>query len=157
LQGVCHGELIIEYHATPLYNVSTNQPIPGTGLFKIEQPKPRTVRYTLLPSSLAFRTTPNDDILLEDNIFLTIVPPEDGVATDLNPLPENFNGTLPARLKQYTWSDAILVKFSVVFQVEEALEAEVTAFFQGLFGSLQSMLTGPYGIALISHEKRGAA
>ncbi|MEM2908940.1 MAG: hypothetical protein QW590_02485 [Candidatus Bilamarchaeaceae archaeon] len=148
-QGLCHGELVIEYVATPVYDTNGTK-IPKTGLFIVEQYKPRTVRYTINPEALSFTTTQLGHILLEENVHLRIEVPQNAVITDLNPMPEQIDARLPARISNLEWYDTILVKFSVVFEVEETLEKEVSNFFSSLFGVLTRALSGEYGGPIIA-------
>jgi hypothetical protein len=152
IQGICHGELLIEYDTRPVYSLQngTSVMVPKTGLFTTEKYKPRTTKYSITPDSLSFTTTPQGNILLVENVHLRIKPPAEAVFLDLNPKPEDMDRTLPVKLSEVEWSDTILVKFSVVFEVEDALEKEVSEFFYGMFGSVQGTLTGQYGSALIA-------
>ncbi len=152
LQGVCHGELIFEYYTLPTYNTSEegrNVPIPGTGLFTVENYKPRTTRYLLNADALSFTTTEQGNILLGNNIRLRIKFPDGNLVTKVNPLPEDVNVNLPARFSELSWEDMVLVKFTVEFEVEKSLEKEVSEFFFGIVDWVSSTLTGPYGVAVI--------
>ncbi len=154
IQGTCHGELILEYKASPSYNTTEKGdkvPIEGTGLFSVDKYKPRTTKYTIDSDALSFTKTSKGSLLLEENIYLKMGLPQETMVLDLNPKPENEMETkLPARINELEWNDIILVKFSVVFEVEEPLEKEVSEFFYGLFGSIQDLLTGEYGGALLA-------
>lgn len=154
IQGTCHGELILEYTASPSYNITEDGeavPIQGTGLFSVEKYKPRTTKYTIEPEALSFTITSKGSLLLEENIYLRMGLPQETVVLDLNPKPEDLVDTeLPARINELEWNDIILVKFSVIFEVEEPLEKEVSEFFYDLFGSIQDLLTGEYGGALLA-------
>ncbi len=147
IQEICHGELLIEYETGPIK--SNGSATPGTGLFNVEQSKPRTTRYTLNPDALSFLTTPQGNILLAENVNLVLRLPEDAVLKELNPRPEG----IPAGQKSVTeikWRDMILVKLAVVFEVEETLEKEVSGFFYDTYAMFNSMITGEYGWALIA-------
>ncbi|MFH1222631.1 MAG: hypothetical protein V1492_06130 [Candidatus Micrarchaeota archaeon] len=151
IQGICHGEVVIEYSAKPISRENANiSNFGSSGLFMIDAYKPRTTRYKLDPDALSFLSTPQGDILLAENIHLKLVPPADSVAMDLNPKPDGFTGTLPTKIGELTWSDTILVKFSVIFEVEEPLEKEVSGFFYGILSGFQGALTGQYGWAVIA-------
>lgn len=151
VQGVCHGELILEYSASPTYNTTDGLQVPmqGTGLFTIESYKPRTIRYTLNPEALSFMNTEQGNILLEDNVRFTMKFPSGTQVTKLNPFPEDVDVELPARISELTWEDMVLVKFTLVFDVEESLEKEVSEFFSGFVRAVESGLSGPYGFAII--------
>ena len=154
IQGTCHGELILEYTASPSYNVTEEGeavPIQGTGLFSVEKYKPRTTKYIIEPDALSFTKTSKGSLLLEENIYLKMRLPQETVVLDLNPKPEDLvDIEVPARINELEWNDIILVKFSVIFEVEEPLEKEVSEFFYDLFGSIQDLLTGEYGGALLA-------
>lgn len=148
---LCHGELILEYIASPSYNITdgSSVPIAGTGLFTIDEYKPRTKRYTLNPEALSFTTTEQGNIILDERVYLIIDLPRDSTVYDVNPLPDGEGLDLPSKVSQLSWSDMILVKFSLVFDVEESLQNEVSGFFLGLVGGLDTMIRGEYGIAVI--------
>ncbi|MEM3706636.1 MAG: hypothetical protein QXS88_02555 [Candidatus Bilamarchaeaceae archaeon] len=152
LQGVCHGELIIQYEIEPLYNDTNGSKtiVRDSGLFFVTKSKPRTTTYRLNPEALSFITTPQGNVLLPENVRLTIELPSNSVVTDLNPTPENVKIDLPAKLKTISWTDTILVKLSVVFEVEETLEGEVKDFFYNVYLSFYNILTGEHGWALIA-------
>jgi hypothetical protein len=150
LQGICHGELILDYRAYPTYiDNDTTAPVPGTGIFTIDKYKPRTRRYTINPSALAFTTTPEGNTILDDNVFLTIMPPEGAKVLDINPQPSGSSYQLPSQIDSLTWSDIVLVKFSLVFDVEDSIDKEVSDFFGGFFRGASRLLGGPQGPAVI--------
>ncbi len=152
IQDTCHGELILDYWVYPSYkdNLSSTEPIPGTGLFSVESYKPRTKRYTLNPSALSFTTNADGSITLDKNVFLTIIPPSDSTLLDLNPAPEGFSIALPSHVDSLSWTDVVLVKFSLVFDVEEGIDKEVSDFFGNILTLISSALSGPQGLALIA-------
>ncbi|MDD5339685.1 MAG: hypothetical protein PHV13_00365 [Candidatus ainarchaeum sp.] len=151
IQGVCHGELILDYLAYPSYQGNTTmEPLAGTGLFTVEKYKPRTRRYTLNPSALSFTTTPEGNVILEQMVHLTVNPPQDSVVTDVNPQPADFAVQLPAHVDSLSWTDIVLVKFSLIFSVEDSIEKEVADFLSGITGSFTRTLSSPYGPSLIA-------
>ncbi len=151
VQDLCHGELILEYTASPAYNKTegSSVPVAGTGLFTVDEYKPRTKRYTLNPEALSFTTTEQGNIILDERVYLIIGLPQDSVVYDVNPLPDGEELELPARVSRLSWNDMILVKFSLVFDVEESLQEEVSDFFLGLAAGIDTMIRGEYGIAVI--------
>ncbi len=151
IQDLCHGELILEYTASPSYNKSAETPAPiaGTGLFTVDEYKPRTKRYTLNPEALSFTTTDQGNIILGDRVYLIIDLPQDTVVHDINPLPRNVEMELPSKVSELSWNDMILVKFSLIFEVEESLQDEVSGFFMGLVGGIDTMIRGEYGFAVL--------
>jgi hypothetical protein len=151
IQGICHGELILDYWAFPTYKDNqTFDMEPGTGLFTIEKYKPRTRRYTINPAALSFTTTPEGNIILDDNVYLTINPPDAAKVLDINPQPTDSSLQLPASIESLTWTDIVLVKFSLVFDEEDSIDKEVTDFFGGIFLGTSRLLGGPQGPAVIA-------
>jgi len=149
IQGICHGELILDYKAYPTYNSSSGNPVPGTGIFTISKYKPRTMRYTINPSSLLFTTTPDGNIILEKDVYLTITLPSKSSTLDVNPQPADSSLDLPASVSSLSWSDIVLVKFSLVFDVEESIDKEVTDFFANIVSSISSTMSSAEGSALL--------
>lgn len=151
IQGICHGELILDYWAFPSYNESTSPaPVQGTGLFTVEQYKPRTNRYTINPSSLSFTTTTEGTIVLEEDVYLTIELPSDSMLLDVNPYPTDEDVELPSRVSELSWNDIVLVKFSLIFDVEEGIDKEISLFFTGISVSISNTLSSPEGFALVA-------
>ncbi|MFN7991564.1 MAG: hypothetical protein U0R44_05385 [Candidatus Micrarchaeia archaeon] len=149
IQGICHGELILDYLAYPSYNNTTSSIQPDTGLFRISRYKPRTMRYTINPSALSFTTTPEGNIILDENVFLTIKLPAESVTLDANPQPTGTDVVLPSHVDSLSWSGIVLVKFSLIFDVEESIDKEVSDFFSNIILSVTNALGGPHGIALV--------
>jgi hypothetical protein len=151
VQDLCHGELILEYAALPSYNRSgdTQVAIPGTGVFTIEEYKPRTKRYMLNPEALYFTTTEQGNIILGERVYFIIDLPQDAVVYDVNPLPRDVELELPSKVGELSWNDMILVKFSLVFDVEESLQEEVSNFFIELASGIDTLIRGEYGFAVM--------
>jgi hypothetical protein len=147
IQELCHGELILDYWAYPSFENDTAKP--GTGLFTIERYKPRTTRYTLNPDALSFTTTKENNILLEERVYLNIRLPSDSVTLDVNPQPADEDLSFPARVSELSWTDIVLVKFSLIFDVEESIDTEVTDFFRNIVRGISSTLSSSYGIPLV--------
>lgn len=151
IQNTCHGELILDYVTYPLYKDNSSlELVPGTGLFSIEKYKPRTKRYTINPASLSFTTTQDGNIILEDNVYLTMELPAESVTLDVNPQPTDTPLQLPSYVSSLSWTDIVLVKFSVIFDVEESIDKEVADFFAGILTGTSSAMASPHGIALIA-------
>jgi hypothetical protein len=150
IQEICHGELILDYMAYPSYNdTMQSTPVIGTGLFRIEQYKPRTKRYTLNPNSLSFTTTSDGNVVLDENVYLTIELPSDSMLLDVNPYPSDEDLDLPVHVPKLSWTDIVLVKFSLVFDVEQGIDQEISGFFTGITRSISSTLSSPEGFAII--------
>lgn len=151
IQGICHGELILDYRAFPTYKDNqTFDMESGTGLFTIEKYKPRTRRFTINPAALSFTTTPEGNIILDDNVYLTINPPDAAKVLDINPQPTESSLQLPSSIESLTWTDIVLVKFSLVFDEEDSIDKEVTDFFGGIFLGTSRLLGGSQGPAVIA-------
>jgi len=148
IQGTCHGELIFDYWAYPTYNENLT-PVPDTGLFTLDEYKPRTKRYTINPNSLFFTVTSEGNFILEDRVQLIIQPPADSIILDINPNPSNMEVDLPARVSELSWTDVVLVKFSLIFDVEESIDKEISDFFAGIASSTAKLLSSPEGFALL--------
>jgi len=147
VQDICHGELILEYQVHPTYNGTFQET--NTGLFTIENYKPRTTRYKLNIDALSFTTTDQENILLDERVYFRIKLPDGTMVTRLNPIPENEDVDLPARMSELSWTDLVLVNFAVEFDVEDSLQEEVTDFFLGFVQFAEDAVTGPYGFAII--------
>jgi hypothetical protein len=151
IQGICHGELILDYSAYPSFKDNvTMEPEAGTGLFTVSKYKPRTRRFTINPSALSFTTTPEGNIILDDYVNFTIRLPAESMMLDLNPQPTGESIPLPAKVESLSWTDIVLVKFSLVFDVEDSIDKEVSDFFSGIFLGLSRAVSGPHGAALIA-------
>ncbi len=147
IQDLCHGELILDYWAFPAFANDTQKN--GTGLFSIDQYKPRTTRYTINPEALSFTTTPEQNIVLEERVYLTIDLPSDSITYDVNPLPAGESIDFPAYVDQLSWTDIVLVKFSLIFDVEDSIDKEVTDFFSSIAKGISDTLSSPHGIPLV--------
>lgn len=148
IQGICHGELILDYLAYPSFN-NSSVATQGTGIFRPEKYKPRTIRYSINPSALYFTTTPEGNIILDENVFLTVELPPEAVVQDVNPAPSDFTLKLPAHADSLSWSDIVLVKFSLIFEVEDSIDKEVSDFFSGILIWVIETLRGPGGLPLV--------
>jgi hypothetical protein len=149
IQGVCHGELIIDYLAYPSYNNSSSAADPDTGIFKVEMYKPRTRRYTINPAALSFTTTPEGNIILDDKVYLTVDLPHDSMTLDVNPQPTDTQLELPSHVDSISWTDIVLVKMSLVFDVEDSIDKEVSDFFGNIARWASEAVSGQQGPALI--------
>lgn len=142
---LCHGELVIEYKASPYYNKSNEEPVAGSGIFSLSKYKPRTIRYSINPDALAFPKSESGDIMLDKHTSLIIELQPGSVVYDINPLPNDYE----EGSRSMKWTDTMLIYFTLVFDVEQSLAAEVTEFFSKSFATIESGLHGPEGIALI--------
>ncbi|MFH1785412.1 MAG: hypothetical protein ABH842_03205 [Candidatus Micrarchaeota archaeon] len=143
IQKTCHGEIILDYSAYPSVN-STND----SGLFSVELYKPRTNRYTLNPSSLSFTSTSEGNIILDENVYLYIDLPQNSIVLDTNPQPST--STTTAAVTTLSWTDVVLVKFSLIFDVEDSIDKEVSDFFANLIKGFVDTLKSTHGLALVA-------
>jgi len=146
---MCQGELVIEYDTYPQFDEETGLPITDTGIFSLEQYKPRTNRYSLNPDALSFTTTEQDDIILPDDVYLYVNLPKLRSNTYANPLPDDIEESQLEYVDEFVWEDVILVKFSLEFDVEESLDEEIMDFFSNVFTRAVSTIQGEFGIAVI--------
>jgi hypothetical protein len=149
IQGICHGELILDYWAYPSSDENSSS-INDTGLFTVTKYKPRTRRFTINPSALAFTTTSEGNIILDEKVYLTIELPAESVTLDVNPQPSGESLTLPSKIESLSWTDIVLVKFSLIFDVEDSIDKEVSDFFSAIILGVARTIGGPYGPALIA-------
>jgi hypothetical protein len=151
IQMICHGELVLDYRAYPSYKDNQSyELVPGTGIFSVYDYKPRTKRFTINPAALSFTTTSEGNVILDKDVYLMIKPPADSVLLDINPRPEGIDVELPAHISSLSWTDVVLVKFSLIFDVEEGIDKEVSDFFGGIVGGISAAVSGPQGIALVA-------
>lgn len=160
LADICQGELIIDYEIHPYYDNETKTVIPNTGLFSVEDYKPRTTRYTLNNKALAFRSpgkinnsastsTGDDVVILDSYLYFTMFFPDNTEIVELNQPPTDSNIVVPSRTSQITWNEMILTRFKLSFDVEEGLDKEVTSFFSKIPKDLQDIFAGEQSIATI--------
>lgn len=161
---LCHGELILSYTARPYFNRTTGAPMPGTGLFSVDNYKPRTTRYLFNVASLNFRTAQralangnisqdvsNDVIILDKNIYLTIDFPSNTVILDVSQAPENVELTTPtASVSELRWTNTILGQFVLSFEVEETLDKEVVAFFSEVPRKMKQVIESEQGMGTLA-------
>ncbi|MBI2079416.1 hypothetical protein HYT84_01515 [Candidatus Micrarchaeota archaeon] len=160
LVDLCHGELVLEYEVYPHTNNETNEIIANTGLFTVDSYKPRTIRYKLNPDALTFRSpektsnsastlTSEDVVIIDSNIYFSIIFPENTRLVDINQPPNDVALPSYMPLSQLTWNDAVLTQFLFVFDVEEGLDDEVLGFFSRIPKNLQNIFAGEQSIATI--------
>jgi hypothetical protein len=153
--NLCRGELRLSYKVSPIYNFTNPEKmdmVNKTGLFIVDKYKPRTRRYFLTPEALNFPMTEQGNIVLNDNIYLTIVLPEDSRIAkegDINPLPQGFSQKIPGYVDRLTWNDMVLAKFSLIYEVEDGLDKEVADFFSSTFFTFQSTVQSSHGLSLL--------
>lgn len=151
--NLCQGQLILEYTAYPHYNRTNDEPLPGTGIFSIEHPKPRVTRYSINHQAFAFARTEQGDLRLGEDVHLVVnLVPGAHIENDadLNPKPNDLqDASFPLQVQRLEWRNLVLVKFTVIFTVEESLDQEVVEFFSEVFKVLEQQLRGEQGIATI--------
>lgn len=149
LADLCHGQLKISYHVDG-YRDKEGNLINDTGLFLLDEYKPRTTRYSLNSAALGFEESGLGDVILGENERLSIVLPEDAETIEVNPLPEGVSRADLKGLKEMTWQNTVLARFSIVFEREEGLDQEVLGFFVETRNAIMQVISGPEGIAIIA-------
>ncbi len=148
LADLCHGQLKITYHVDG-YLDKNGKIVNDTGIFILDNYKPRTTRYSLNPSALGFEESGLGDVILGENERLSVILPDDAKAIEVNPLPEGVARADMKNLKEMSWKNTVLARFSIVFEREEGLDDEVLAFFTDSKDAIMQVFSGPEGIALI--------
>ncbi len=141
----CHGELRMAYSVKPVYNNSI--PMDGTGLFALDDYKPRTIRYSLNPEALSFTSTEGGNTLLGPDVWLALELPQGSKIIEVNPSATSAQDTAEGKL--FSWNDMVLARFSVVFEVEESIDKEVGTFFTDAFQNFQATLNSQHGMAFL--------
>ncbi len=153
VDGTCYATIVIDYTAAPLPQINgTNSSNQTTGMFLMDNYRPRTVRYTLNPDTISTKRTDSGDILLDQYTTLTINIPDDAKLEALQPIPLNLVGnlTLPSKgYHSFTWTNAILPKMELVYTIEDPLETEIIDFFGSLENNVTNLFLGPSGAAII--------
>lgn len=144
LAELCHGELTITYDAKPYYG-QDGSVVGGTGIFAMDNYKPRTTKYTLNAGALSFETSELGDVILGENQRLTFLLPAASKVLYVSPSPQETAEASPGR-QEMSWQNSVLAHFSLVFEKEESLDQEVINFFMGARTELYDFLKGPQGI-----------
>ncbi len=143
--GTCLATLVLEYDVYP--------PGPGKpGIVEMDAYKPRTIRYTLLPSAFSLPRSATGDILLSSQIQLRVVLPEDAKAIRFSQPPSSLeeadrtqvdpNSDYRGVDRQFVWKEP-LSGFKLTFEREQSLESEIFSYFSnlqsGIFGTFFSL------------------
>ncbi len=144
LAELCHGELTITYDAGPYYRADGSA-VPGTGIFSVEEYKPRTKKYTLNAGALTFETSALGDVILGEDQRITLELPAGAKLSYVNPMPGETEELSGGRV-QLGWENEVLAHFSIIFEREESLDQEVVSFFMGARNELYDFLKGPEGL-----------
>jgi len=142
----CHGELLIDYTVKPEYNGSVI--VNGTGLFLVDEYKPRTTRFTLNPEALSFTNTDAGNLILEPEIYLTLELPQGSKVIEVNPSP--VTDSVTDSVEELVWNDMVLVRFSLIYDVEESIDLEVSRFFSDALSDFQDTVRSQHGMAFIA-------
>ena len=146
LADLCHGELVITYTLEPYFD-SEGEAIPGTGIFTMDEYKPRTVKYSLNSEAIYFEGSELGDVILGESVRLTLLLPERAELVEVRPVPDE---EVTGGATQLSWTNRVLSHFTCVFEIEDSLDQEVVGFFVGTRGELSSLLYGPEGIAILA-------
>ncbi|MFH1285205.1 MAG: hypothetical protein ABIH99_01350 [Candidatus Micrarchaeota archaeon] len=146
-----YGMLKIEYDVYPV--IEANGSVKrGSGLFKVEQYKPRTINYTLNQKALSFETYENENFL-PAGITLTMRLPPDAIITQLSPTPQpNEELEFPIKEKTFLkWNGPrSLGGLEIAFQRRESLASEITDFFRDWQAITMKFIYSSEGIAAIA-------
>ncbi len=146
LLDLCHGALLIEYKVRPAYNNS--KIINGTGLFYVDNYKPRTTRFILNPNALSFTNTESGNVLLEPDVYFIVQVPQDAKMIEVNPPTKSTD--ISGGTRTLSWTDMVLVQFSLIFEEEESIDKEVGGFFANSLSDFQGMLRSQNGLAFLA-------
>lgn len=148
---ICMGEINMDYDALPYYDINTKEIIKGTGLFSMDDYKPRTTKFSLNSDALFFETAEVEYIIrLNSYTTLTINLPEGSKVLDVSPLPEDLGDVkFPTTINVFTWKNALLVKFSFIYEIEKGLDEEVLDYFYGLYSNFDFLMFGPEGFPTV--------
>lgn len=143
---VWYGQIIVSYDANPYFD-KNGKAINGTGVFTMDNYKPRTTRYILNGNSFNFQRTETGDIKLDEQTTLSITPPSNARIMYVNPITKNLQDSkFPVQATTLSWNGLTLVQFSVIYEVEQSLDREVVEFFLTLQENMRSFLISQEGI-----------
>jgi len=142
----CHGGLLIGYTIRPVYNNS--DPVNGTGLFFIDRLKPRTTRYVLNPAALSFTPTEGGNMLIGPDVKFNIRLPQGSSLIEVDPEPTASSES--SQGKVLSWTDMVLVRFSLVFDVEESIGKEASDFFSETILAFQNTASSTHGLSFLA-------
>jgi len=149
VRSQCFTTLIFDYDVSA--HPDSNGSQVGTGLFTIENFKPRTTRYVMNPKALSFETNKQGDIAIGRTAMLIINIPKDSTNIYIQPIPKALEGSVQPPFKNinsFTFQNVLLSKFEFTFQREETLDTEVFTTFQSFQQLIGGLLSGPQGIAI---------
>ena len=145
LKNLAEGEIIITYKAKPYKEK------PNSGVFMLEEIKPRTYELKLNPKALSFKLSLNGNIIIDEKTTLEFVLPKDSLLIDVNPIPPELRDVeLPARVKSVRWSNILLVSPSLVIEYKENIGEEIYQFFQDTFNAIMEFSLTKEGIITLS-------
>lgn len=140
LAQTCYATLVLDYDIFPIQNKT------ASGIVSADLYKPRTTKYSLKTEAFTFPRTKTDDIILPKGTSLKITLPQEASYITFSKVPDNLAGESalfrfdpkvgatyyfgPARV--FLWSDQTLSQFSLSYEIEKPLEAEVLEFFNEL-------------------------
>ncbi|MBN2478101.1 hypothetical protein JXB01_02305 [Candidatus Micrarchaeota archaeon] len=147
---LCHGEVTLDYDAKPFYNSTSGETIEKTGIFTSDTYKPRTARFTLNDRAFFFETTESGDVKIGENVILHIGLPENSRVTEVRPLPSSQSELkFPNTETEYEWTNVVLNRFTIVYEVEEGLDEEIVEFFSTFYSKFRDSIMGEYGFAVL--------
>lgn len=148
--GTCLATLVLEYDVYP-----PGQDKPG--IVAMDPYKPRTIRYSLLPSAFSLPRSATGDILLSSQIQLRVVLPEEAKAIRFSQPPSSLgneadrtqvdpNSDYRGSDRQFVWKEP-LSGFKLTFEREESLESEIFSYFSALQNGIFTTFFSPQGAA----------
>ncbi|VVB57633.1 Uncharacterised protein [uncultured archaeon] len=153
IMGICFATLVLEYDIRPF---SADK----SGIVALDDYKPRTTRYTLMPAALLLPRSSSGDILLSTQATLRLILPTDATNIRFSQLPNNLlNETSRFRYdpqqgyfgseRTFTWTDQTLSKFSLIFDREAPLEGEILGYFSRMQAAVFQSAFSWQGLALL--------
>ena len=151
-QKTCYGEIRIQYLASSKMD-KEGKKIKDSGVFYVEQYKPRTTRYVLNGDVFLFTKTDKGQTIIDKTKTLRIKLPEGSLIqkeSDLRPSASGFEDIkFPKNLEEIIWTNTPPTKLTLVFEIEDTLYNEVSDFFKGLLQTTQKIIYGNEGPAII--------
>ncbi|MEM2963531.1 MAG: hypothetical protein QXW70_02455 [Candidatus Anstonellales archaeon] len=144
-KATCQATVFLTYDVAPIFLNNTKQ---KSSVFFADAFKPRTTRYTLNTNSITIGSSEAGIIRVGRQENLTLLIPQNAKAFMQPPPLEVEERVGPGgKFKKYTWSGSEIFEFS--FEYEESLESEVLGFFGSFQRSIQNLIFGPEGAAVI--------
>lgn len=156
LAETCYSTLILDYDIYPIDKSSA-------GMMLTETYKPRTTKHTLRSEVFTFSRSKTDDIILPKGYTIEIAVPQTSKFITFSRVPDNvpdspevfrFDSTTSnnyylGNTRTFIWANQTLSQFSLTYQTEQSLEAEISDFFGNLQTQIFTLLLSESGIAYV--------